>query len=482
MPTTLHLRHPDVEGNHKTTISTASAAAASSLTVVNTNQMITDEYVIIGGYGSATAELILTGTISTDTALPLATNTDFAHAAGTVVQHVFYNQIEIDYSTDLDTLWTSGAYATLSDASDAATWVNLSTVDIEISQKETVVHDTNDSRAYRARYKNADDTAYSAYFYIKLSSGFNEFGLEDIATRAARITNKKISPDDTGQINIPFLIEQANTCIRKVHSKRKRWSYNQSFDVVMSEITSGQNDYLVPNNIDISDTNKSTFNVRINDGHDLGYMDKNEFDIIFKDVHNSELAGALSNVSATIVLDDTSDFPDSGSFTVTTGTTQDTVDYSANNRSTNTLTVTDAASDVTTTHATDTDVWINAPYGTPRFYTIYDGKMHFDAVPNTLLYQRTIKIDFYKKLVMVNSFDDYIIFPDPNLVYFYLCEAIAIKANTKTDRYWRSQFDDALADLLKNEATGQKKYLVPRTRKYFSRHSRIGKAVNEYNL
>ncbi len=471
--TTLHYKHPDIKGNAKTEITTGAAAAATSLTVTNTNQMISDEYVVIGGYGSSKAELILTGTISTDTALPLATALDFAHVAGEVVQHIYYNQIEISYSTNLETLWEGGAYASLYDAMSAATWSSLATVDIEVTQKETVYHDTTAGRSYRARYKNADETLYSDYFDIRLPDGYEEKSIAYIFNNALDITNKKSENKDGSQIYDSFLYNIANEGLRKVHQARKRWSHDQTFETVIGEITSGVAEYILPNNIETRDTKRSFWNLRVEDGYNLTYIDKREFDSLTTGRHTSPLAGTLTSASSTITLDDTSNFPDSGSFDVWTGTTHDTVEYSANNRTTNTLTLSSASTDVTTTHAVDTPVWRGASFGTPTQFTVYDGKIVFPTVPDDSLHQRTIDGDYYLKCQQINSHNDYVRIGDPNALINYVRWGIMIKAgNPGMAQQYMQMFNDCLIDMKRLETSGQRQYLAPR-RSYVSYRQRV---------
>jgi len=457
-----NIRHPDIRHQPSTSLTTIVDAATTSLTVGNTGGFTASKYLLIGGYGSATAEIKLGGAITTTTLATAATS--FLHSAGDVVFQIPYNQIEISYSTNLVTLWESNLYATLSDAMTAATWTTLATIDITPTQDETFYNDTISGRAYRWRYKHSDGTpAYSDYQNILLPTGYEEKSVAAIIRKAISITNKKISNDILAQINTEFCFDEINQCLRWVDNKRLYWSHNQSFNTVLSEITSGKNEYILPTNIATRDNKQAIWNLKIEDGYNLTYLDKREMDQYFVDVHTSFLAVALTSASTTATFDDTSNFADSGTFDVWVAGVKMTITYTANNRTTNVLTCPSCATEVTATAAIDTMVLQGASYGTPNYYTVYDGKIIFNIVPNDTIYQRAITADYYLNVQQVNSEDDYVRIENPNLVINWLRKAISLKTNNDTKA---AQYDAMLREDLKDmkfkNSTGQKQYLKPR--------------------
>jgi hypothetical protein len=485
----IRVEHPSLDGYAKTALTEAATASDTSLIVENIVGFSANEYLLLSGYGSSKSEIVRIDSAApsgTTITLNSSNSTTHAHPVGATLQFIPFNQMEIEYSTDLETNFTSGAYTTLAAASDASTWTNLTTIDIDPTSDATTYNDVSlASRSYRTRFLNSSTAQYSPYSDPILPDGFEEYSAGAIIRKALGRTNQSVSQEDNALFNYEFLLDEITSCINEVHAERKRWSWNQEFEHTLSDVTAGKQSYVLPNNVDYDYSNRALFNVRVNDKANLLYIDKQTLDRKMRDVHTSQLAGALTSGSSTIVLDDTSDFGDSGTFVVITGTTKDTVTYSANDRSTNTLTLSAAATEVTTTHAIDTDVWENASFSnTVQYYTVYENNIHLWPLPDVNLASRTIEIDYYKRVIPVNSVNDYVLFPDPALVVHYLCMAISIRQRNyeDIDRY-RALYQERLAKLVQNEVTGQRRRFILNlnTGGYpiNSRTSRIGRAANE---
>lgn len=455
----IKIAHPDIHDLPRTALTAAINAGSTSLTVENGLLFSASQQMLMDGYGNASSEVVRIGVGSpTATAITLNSATSFAHALGTTLTYIPYNQIAIEFSTDLATLWATGSYATLADASAAATWTSLITIDIKPAQQATTYDDgSTAARSYRTRFYNSFTAVYSNYSDPVLPTGFEEFSVGNIINNAIELTNVQIGQEDGGEVSYDFLFQTINQCIRRVHSTFKRWSWNQEFDFVVSELTAGRQYYALPTNIDYRPTNRAVFNLRTKSQRDLKYIDKRELDRLMRDVRHSALGGTLTAASLTITLTDTSDFDDSGSFTVITGTTKDTISYTANNRSTNTLTLA-STNGATTTHASGTDVWQNGSFSNdPLYFTVYEGNAYLWPVPDTGLAQRTLQADFYKKMVVVNSINDYILFPDPLLIIAYLCYRISIKKrDDKNTQRFLAEYTELLEQLKWNEVKGQK--------------------------
>lgn len=479
----LRITHPDISNFPITALTEAATVADTSLLVENGLKFSVDNYLILNGYGSSKSEIVKVhaATVPTATTITLAAanDTDFAHAIGDTVQFIPYNQVVVETSTDLATLWATGSYATIADASAAASWSVATTLNLTVSEEFTLYNDTSTtSYSYRTRFYNSTSAVYSSYSDAQLATGFEEFAVGKIISKALSRTNQTIQDEDTGLITTAFLVDEVNNCMREVYARRKRWSWNQSFDQ-SSEITAGQQDYSLPSTIDYRPTNKSLLHIRLEQQRDLQYIDKEEFDRLMEDVVNTTTTQSLSSATTTLTLTDTSDLPASGSFTIITTTTKDTITWTANNRTTNTLTLA-STNGASTTHASGTNIWYQASFSdTPNYYTVFGGKAYIWPVPDTGLSQRTIQYDFYKKLVEVDSENDYILFPNPALVMHYLCMAICLKMNDDTRAaMFEAKYIAALKELEKNEVTGQKQVFelnIPR----FDRSNSYNNSLND---
>lgn len=456
----LQIKHPDIKGQPVTYLNNVADAGDTSLSVANTSAFSTD-YVIVGELGVNTAEIVLISAVVDGNTITVPA-LGFPHTQGLGVVKTPYNQIEISYSEDLETLWNSGAYDTLAEASEAATWVILVTTDITPSQEQTTYKDdSTNSRSYRWRYKNETDIIYSDYENIVLPTGAEENQVSAIFDSALSITNKEL---DQGSITSMFLFGLLNEGLRKVGMKRKRWSHDQSFGQALGILIAGQNDYILPSGIEKRNTAIAIWNMKIADGRNIDYIDKRAMDVKTANWHTTEVATEITSGSATAVLDSTANLTDSGSVIVFVGTDQMTLTYSANDRSTNTLTLSDAATEVTTTIPVDTRVWQGATFGTPTCFTIYNDRIYFDVVPNVSIHNRTIGGDFYQKIQQVDSLDDYIRTVNVNFFKNFLRWGICMQLNEVklADRY-EKYFNDDLNDLRRTESTGQKQYLKPKS-------------------
>lgn len=474
----IRVPHPAIEYNPRTSTSAPALAGATSLTVENGTVFSDGQFLLMRSFGNKQSEIVRIAN-STPGATSITLNASnplvFDHPANSSVTYIPYNQVAIEYSTDFATLFESGLYETVADAADAATWSALTTVNITPSNGDgTFYYDgaIGNTRSYRSRFYNSANNTYSGYSDAVLPDGYEHNTAQSIIDRALGRMHKKIG----GNITSEFLYGEFVNCQEYVQSKRKRWSFNQAYRNTLAEIAPGKNYYVLPSAIDIRETKRAMLHVWINDGAELDYIDMEQFNISMKDVHVSPSTTTLTSLSGTLQLEDTSDFADEGTLIVITDETRDEITYTANNRTTNTLTL-DSPNGATTTHAIGTQFWQNAEFGTPTRYTIYGGYIWFDKVPDATLYKRTIKCDFYRKIVPINSPNDYIVFPDPQVVFNYLCFAIADRLEKENEAIkYKAFVDDALGEMIVNETDGQKRkfiMVVPRVNRVIGRRTRM---------
>lgn len=457
----IRIPHPDITELPRTQLTADTNASDGTLTVANANPFKANSYLILESLGSAKAEFIrVNGADQSGTTINLDGSNEpvFGHTKGTTVQAADYNQVAIEYSTDFETNWDTGNYSTLALAEAASTWTALITIDLQPSQEVTVYNDgTATRRSYRTRFFNSQATFYSNYSSPILPDGFEGQTVGSIIERALRRTNQKVNDSDTSLITWEFLLGAFLDGLYEVHYTRKRWSWNSNYDFTLSDITAGVNSYSLPVDIDITDTRKSIYNVRVNNGKDLHYIDKREYDRLMAGVHNTTLAGSLTSSSSTIVVADSSDLPDSGAFSVTTDTTRDSVSFSANNRSTNTLTLSSAATDVTVTHASGQNIWVGENHSVSTQYTVWEDSLILYPIPDTTIHLRTISMDYYKTLPKITDQEDYILVPDPMILMYYMCMVISDRLNeTDESAKYESRYRERLAIAQRMEATGKK--------------------------
>jgi hypothetical protein len=457
----LKIPHPQVSDYPSTNLSAAEAVGSTAINVVNTGGVFADnDYGFFNTLGTPAAEIFHVNGTPADTSFNIDTAIAFAHAIDTQVTYIPYNQVAIEHSTNLQTLLDTNLYATIALASAAATWTATTTVDIEPSQKNTTYHDTSGVvRSYRYRYYKSDTAVYSTYSDPILPDGYENRTVGEILQRVMLRLRKDVGQTEFAQITSTMLIAEVNNALDEIDEERKRWSNKHSFSASLSEITPGINYYNLPRNIDVNYTNRAVKAIRIKNGENLIYIDKQEFDEKMEDVINTTTTQSLTSASTTLTVTDSSNLGDTGSFVIFTTTTKNTVTWTANNRSTNTLTLSGVSTSVTTTHASGTDIWVGATFSSnPRYYTIYGRTVYFPQVPDTTLYLRRIDIDYYKSQVKVNSENDIIDIPDQMLIFYYVLWAVedSLDHSDKANTYL-IKFQQRLETLKRNETSGQKR-------------------------
>jgi len=217
----------------------------------------------------------------------------------------------------------------------------------------------------------------------------------------------------------------------------KRWHFRQEFDYDIGNISEGEYSIAVPTNLRNPDTPENILNLQIgSDGNSIGYIDYNSWKDWYIGVNHTTVASQPSIGQVTLVLADTADFDSSGSIKIG----DNTITYTANDTSTNTLSGIPASGDgsIDTAHAVGTNVWQNIGYATPTEYTIFEGKIYFNAPVESDLDGKNVFMSFYKTLTSINSDSDELDEPDTDMYISYLKYKIKSrklrgKINIKTD-------------------------------------------------
>ena len=467
MSAILHIPLPDIQGQPSQPLTSAILAAATSLPLPNTGGYTASKYLLIGGHKSPLAEIKLGGAVSSVTALAVAA-TSFAHSAGEIVQQIPYNQVEITYSENFETLWDSGVYATIADTATAATWATLGTYDLVPSQEYTTKKDdSTNSRVYRWRYKNSTDTIYSDYTNYQFPNGFERKSVAAIFRKSTNNLNKDISPTDVGQVTYELLFDLLNEGLEEQWSDKRRWSHDASFKKALGNITAGVNYVIIPSGIDRRNSDTPVWNLKIREGRNIDYIDKREWDLRYINVYNTLSASQLTSASSSWTLDSTKNLPTSGTVVAIVGTDKMEITYTANNKSTGVLTTPNCSTEVTTTIPVDTDVWMNASFGLPTAYTIFNGRIYFNSVPGEDQDGYTVEGDCYLACQQVDSLEDYVRTDNVNILINFVRNGVMIKTNnTELAGYFDSRFASGMKKLKRTESSGQRKYLVPRSWQY----------------
>jgi len=454
----LNIPHPDLSGFPSTNLGSSAAAGVTTLAVNNTEGFNSTDYGVISKYGTSNAEIIRLNGGITDTGFNIQVATKFAHGVDSQLTYIPYNQVAIEYSTDLTTLIDSNVYATITEAADAATWVTLITRDIQPSNDKTVYDDGDTtSRSYRFRFYNETTAVYSSYSDPILPTGYGERTVGRLIEKILKRLRKDIGQTSVDQLTYDDIFEEINNGIDDMGDERKQWSHRRVHDKFFADITPGRNYIHLPTDIDVSYSNRSLKSVKINDGKPLDFITKDEYDDRMEGVHHSTLVESLKVGSSNIEFVDTSNFPDSGSFEVVTGSTRNVVRFTANDRTTNHLTLTDASTDVTTTHAIGTDVWESATFrNNITEFTVFGRSIYFPYIPDTALNQRTVQGDYTQTYQRVNSESDIIKASSFTALFNYVLYAIEDSLDHAKAETYYGKYQKKLDTMKRNETTGDR--------------------------
>ena len=152
-------QNPSTSGLSATRLSSASSASATSLTVSNNSNFAIDNFIIVGGEGSETAELVRVSSLSGTTTINLASGLKFAHALNDAVRVVPSDKVRF-----------YGAQSTTITVSDL-----LATADVEVDNpdRETSFYHSsgNNNWYYKFTYYNTTTGSESSLSDAVLISG-----------------------------------------------------------------------------------------------------------------------------------------------------------------------------------------------------------------------------------------------------------------------------------------------------------------------
>lgn len=448
----LRINHQSLPESPSTYLTAAAAASDTTLTVRDNTAFSNSaggDLLLLGEFGEERAEIkqvngaITAGTSLTSTALT------FAHPINTTVRKVLFDQVEI--------------YGNSTASSSGATLITTISLDPSSPYTEYVVTGTTYS-FYGVRAIRSVATTYNgSYSDFISSSGFDVDTVGFVIKAAFEAVGEEIKPK--GVLSKAWAYDQVFLGEQDISKELKKWSWLQEFEYDMGNVTLGTISYTLPSDIVDDNTPKGILGVRVGTDVNLTYISQSEHQYLFQNVANTTVNTTYAAAATSIVLVDSRDFDDSGSFNVYTAGVIDDISYTGNTRSTNTITgVTDNDSGAT---AAD-PVWQGEPQGRPARYTVYEGSIRLDTVPDTTanLVGQNLWIDYYKKITRVNSDGDVLTVPDAYCVQLWL-EAMIKKHKSggkidPDDTSW-VEYLRRKQRLINNEVSGQGTFLVPAT-------------------
>lgn len=364
------------------------AASGSSLTVKDIDGFAVNKILLIGELGVEGSEIIEThaATGPTGTTVTLASGCEFAHSAGTKVYIIEYDQVEISHA---DTV--AGAKS------------ELAIVDLQADELYQIYTDlTETSGFYFARFKDSVNTLFSAYSDNVPYGGYASTTVGYAINFALKRNGMSTFADD---IDLQFCLEELNDFLNEWQGKQKRWPEYFYENANIGNITAGVPLISLPTDIYDNTSNQSLLGLRIGDGAKLTWTDPIEFEERKEGDTQTQVKTEASATDTTLVVDDASDFADTGSLSFYVSGTLYTITYTAVNRTTNTFSGIPASGTgaITVTVPVDTYIHQGASFGEPSHFTVRGGNIEFDPIPNASYHNNNVYADYWTVATAVDG-------------------------------------------------------------------------------
>ncbi|MDD5065230.1 MAG: hypothetical protein PHQ35_10800 [Phycisphaerae bacterium] len=441
--------------NRTETYLTAQATAGTGTLTVNSIVGFAINYILlIGELGEENCEIILThsATAPTGTTITLASNLLFTHLPYTKIKIIPYNQIEFSHA---DTI--------------TGTKSVLTTIAVRPNALETIYNDTASLSGYFfTRFKETITNTFSDY-----SDPIPFEGLEQNTVGfAINYALKRNKLDGfTDWVDYQFCIEETNAALNFIAGKMKGWTKLFKENYIMGQTSRGVYKIALPTDIWESGGLKSIAGVRVGTATDLDPKNISEFEADMEGVCHTQVRTAAAIGDITLAIDNSYDFPDTGSVNIYVSGTIYTITYTGVTRSATAgvLTGVPASGDgsITVIIPVDTDVWYGEDEGEPEEFTVDDEKNLLiwpmaDATYDNL----NIYLDYYTGPTKVDSDADELDAFRYDAVKHWLTWAMRMQLKNDGIRDFNDgdyvQFAQIVSDYFRNELPSQRKKRQPK--------------------
>jgi len=425
-----------------TEITADAAAASGSITVKDIDGFAVDKILLIGELGVEGSEVIKThgSTAPSGTTVTLASNTEFAHAAGTKVYIIEFDQIEISHA---DTL--TGSKST------------LATVSVQADERFQVYTDTTETTGYYfARYKESIGSTFGPYADGVPYGGYAATSVAYAINYALTRNGMRNGFDD--EIDLQFCIDEINDFLRKWQGRQKRWPEHFKENTDIGNIDAGTPMVTVPTDAYDQESNQSILAVRVGSGANLDWYDPVEFEEHLKPGEIRTTVDTEASASdTTITLSDGRDFADAGSLTFFVSGTKYSITYTSVNRTTGVFSGVPASGTgaITVTVPAGTYIYQGTEFGKPSAYTTRGGNIELHPVPNASYHNLNIYADYWKVATTVDSEGDDLDVTRYDAAKYYL--AWKVRCQKKNDGIldygdgFYKEFESRMVDAIRNK-------------------------------
>lgn len=434
----IYVDNSSLTEDKKHTYLTVDFTSGTSLVVQNISGFGTCQVILMGEIGQEEAEIVQTNTATapSGSTIYLASEPTYDHSVDTKITQIDWNQFEITHA------------ATVTGVKSTLTYGEALQLDMPESQyKDT----TQTSGYYFIRMVDTVGSSYSSYSDPVPYAGYPSNSVWSIKDRALHKVDAKI--DD--KITNDFLNDCLWEARREFHKSPGKRPFRRVFGYDLGNIATGSYSIALPNNVENPTSSENIYGVRIGKGNIVNFYDKKDFDDDYDGVAHTLLGSAYTTADTYVILANSRDFGGSGNITIES----DTIQYSANEVSTGSLTVSDGG---TYTHTANSDVWKDKTMGLPtNFVTLQNpgesAFIYFNCPFETAYNEQNIWVDYYRTLVPYDSDADELDEPDYDMYIHYLAYRIKKRLNPSLDDQKDSDYLEWILrknNVLKNEYIG----------------------------
>lgn len=461
-------------------LDTDATAGDSTITVKNIAGAAVNNILCFREPGDENAEIIATHAVTapTGTTVTLVTTLVRSHPAGTKVSIIRANQVrfyrsatEVNANTDDATLTALAAAQ------------NIDPTLVQNYYDDT----TQTSGFYYFRFIDSVNSINDNYSDAIPWGQFSVRFAENEVGYLLEFVRRKLAHDFDERFSRQTAIDEVNACLRYMQGKLKHWGRYLKADQVLGVTSRGVFDFAMPETIYDTETNKSVLQMRIGTAvTPLVPLDEKEFDTLMREVAHTQVRTLAVVGNATLNVDNSYDFSDTGSLHLYTSNAMDAITYTGVTRSTTAGVFTgipvSGDGSIEAAHAVDVNVWQNEVEGQPRYFNVREGRMRIYPLADSTWINKNVLIDFFEEATAVDSESDTI---DANRY-----DAVKHWLLWQGKNYWRNNgvsdtkdgdflmFGDILKSAIRTEVSGQKFKMQPKINGINYRTRPIGKFEN----
>lgn len=441
---TFKIQHPDVSNYPKARLTDKFINTGTTLTVDDNNGFADNDFLLLGELGNAkTEEIDVNGAVTRGTSMTITNTTKFDHEIDEPATLIYERAIQIFGAA------TDGGAGTLIESIDSITTPIADGFSIQWN------------RPYTEYTLEDGDTTY-AYYFVKFTDGTTTSDASDYIPAAGWGNQVAISLIESALNNVnasvdgelityDWLVSVANDWqdefTRYVNQRGipVDWSFELFEDKTSIAATENENEYALSGlsvTLKYGDSNRGVQNIKFGNKI-LKYLDNFTFDTLMQDRKRTDVATAASAGETSLVVDDSSEFSDSGSLYVGS----QVLTYTANDRSTNTFSGIPASGtgSITSSISVDDPVWQNISPGFPRFYTIFDGNIILDVPIDDDYVNYKIKVKGIKEVDRLTTMSSTTAIPFTYTAKDYIGAKIeGKKGNSNEEQRLMARFRDLL--------------------------------------